>query len=123
MRNLLRAYFQRSRDDRFGPCWCAGRIEWPQNLPLFHVQNELKLWQLPPRGVPLCAIVEHSKGGEMWEELNEIQPAMIEAPTDILFGDVMAASADSRLHSFDVQCRSEERRVGKECRSRWSPYH
>ena len=23
----------------------------------------------------------------------------------------------------DVQTRSEERRVGKECRSRWSPYH
>ena len=22
-----------------------------------------------------------------------------------------------------VVCRSEERRVGKECRSRWSPYH
>ena len=22
-----------------------------------------------------------------------------------------------------VICRSEERRVGKECRSRWSPYH
>ena len=22
-----------------------------------------------------------------------------------------------------VQTRSEERRVGKECRSRWSPYH
>src|SRR3712207_9123291 len=21
------------------------------------------------------------------------------------------------------ECRSEERRVGKECRSRWSPYH
>ena len=26
-----------------------------------------------------------------------------------------------RLRRFDV--RSEERRVGKECRSRWSPYH
>ena len=25
--------------------------------------------------------------------------------------------------SFGVHCRSEERRVGKECRSRWSPYH
>ena len=25
---------------------------------------------------------------------------------------------DERLHA-----RSEERRVGKECRSRWSPYH
>ena len=22
-----------------------------------------------------------------------------------------------------AECRSEERRVGKECRSRWSPYH
>ena len=24
---------------------------------------------------------------------------------------------------FDNTTRSEERRVGKECRSRWSPYH
>src|SRR5258707_5117963 len=24
---------------------------------------------------------------------------------------------------FDYSVRSEERRVGKECRSRWSPYH
>ena len=26
-------------------------------------------------------------------------------------------------HPFFKLCRSEERRVGKECRSRWSPYH
>ena len=25
--------------------------------------------------------------------------------------------------SFSEEKRSEERRVGKECRSRWSPYH
>ena len=24
---------------------------------------------------------------------------------------------------IEIQLRSEERRVGKECRSRWSPYH
>ena len=24
---------------------------------------------------------------------------------------------------FTMEARSEERRVGKECRSRWSPYH
>ena len=24
---------------------------------------------------------------------------------------------------FESEVRSEERRVGKECRSRWSPYH
>src|SRR2546430_14959135 len=27
------------------------------------------------------------------------------------------------LHAGDTFDRSEERRVGKECRSRWSPYH
>ena len=31
----------------------------------------------------------------------------------------------SRIHarSVEIVIRSEERRVGKECRSRWSPYH
>ena len=27
------------------------------------------------------------------------------------------------MSSIDFRLRSEERRVGKECRSRWSPYH
>ena len=27
------------------------------------------------------------------------------------------------LANINNQARSEERRVGKECRSRWSPYH
>ena len=27
------------------------------------------------------------------------------------------------IYIIDLQKRSEERRVGKECRSRWSPYH
>ena len=35
---------------------------------------------------------------------------------------------DRTIYRYDVHnqcknCRSEERRVGKECRSRWSPYH
>ena len=29
----------------------------------------------------------------------------------------------TRAQSMDILSRSEERRVGKECRSRWSPYH
>jgi len=28
-----------------------------------------------------------------------------------------------RIRVCDTSNRSEERRVGKECRSRWSPYH
>ena len=34
-----------------------------------------------------------------------------------------AAGAEAQLTGLPGCCRSEERRVGKECRSRWSPYH
>ena len=39
-------------------------------------------------------------------------------------GSFADATGNARRYS-DVQAdyRSEERRVGKECRSRWSPYH
>ena len=36
-----------------------------------------------------------------------------------LFESVKKAGSEPVL----ILCRSEERRVGKECRSRWSPYH
>src|ERR1035437_11143765 len=61
--------------------------------------------------------------------LNELGP-------DLRYGTrVAATSADRRSHAqvLSPDCsrpamrsprfRSEERRVGKECRSRWSPYH
>ena len=36
----------------------------------------------------------------------------------------LLADYEAGLIEFDVtNVRSEERRVGKECRSRWSPYH
>src|SRR2546430_16699387 len=38
--------------------------------------------------------------------------------------DIMVNNAGMEIHnSFLDYTRSEERRVGKECRSRWSPYH
>ena len=45
-----------------------------------------------------------------------------------LLGMVVALALDKMrpgmvLFSVVVLFRSEERRVGKECRSRWSPYH
>ena len=30
---------------------------------------------------------------------------------------------DKKFANWNIAERSEERRVGKECRSRWSPYH
>ena len=37
-------------------------------------------------------------------------------------GRCMDNSNDERQEAL-IRLRSEERRVGKECRSRWSPYH
>src|SRR3712207_4332524 len=38
-------------------------------------------------------------------------------------GDRIVVMKDGRIQQADTPLRSEERRVGKECRSRWSPYH
>ena len=51
-----------------------------------------------------------------------IEPACVEAcPSGALFID----SNNENIRRIDSKkcIRSEERRVGKECRSRWSPYH
>ena len=37
--------------------------------------------------------------------------------------DVLSSEERKKLEQYLLQTRSEERRVGKECRSRWSPYH
>ena len=37
--------------------------------------------------------------------------------------DVLFQSPTDPLLFLEFHRRSEERRVGKECRSRWSPYH
>ena len=36
---------------------------------------------------------------------------------------VPSDNVSSNTQTLDTYVRSEERRVGKECRSRWSPYH
>ena len=48
---------------------------------------------------------------------------MINALTEPTDGDVYFNGR--RIKDYDIRGaeRSEERRVGKECRSRWSPYH
>src|SRR2546425_12655991 len=45
---------------------------------------------------------------------NYEMPLFVQIGTDEVYGDVVSGKHTER---------SEERRVGKECRSRWSPYH
>src|SRR2546427_9181959 len=46
-------------------------------------------------------------------------------PVLVLYGDTPLLTAETIhvLTALHRTSRSEERRVGKECRSRWSPYH
>ena len=37
--------------------------------------------------------------------------------------DVNVSEITKNIKEMCIEARSEERRVGKECRSRWSPYH
>ena len=43
---------------------------------------------------------------------------------ELLLGMPVEITGEAEQHMVPVRTfRSEERRVGKECRSRWSPYH
>ena len=49
-------------------------------------------------------------------------------PTNYILLPIEEEAAESQVlldtgEAADTDMRSEERRVGKECRSRWSPYH
>ena len=53
------------------------------------------------------------------------KPAQGAARVGVAIGDFVLdlAVLEERGHFRTPEFRSEERRVGKECRSRWSPYH
>src|ERR1043166_10340886 len=55
------------------------------------------------------------------EEAVQLREAGIQAALIVLAG-VFPAQLDTFVE-YKLTPRSEERRVGKECRSRWSPYH
>ena len=54
-------------------------------------------------------------------KVNQVESAAL----DNAFAAAGCALVDFREQAdiYMVTTRSEERRVGKECRSRWSPYH
>ena len=64
------------------------------------------------------------KGVHQRELKNDINPDVILGNTYHLYlrPQIEILEKAGGLHKF-MNWRSEERRVGKECRSRWSPYH
>ena len=56
------------------------------------------------------------------DEGNVIETYSDEANEDVALIWPASSKLQTELYGMRVN-RSEERRVGKECRSRWSPYH
>ena len=61
-------------------------------------------------------------------DIKELKPTSIWHYFDAITGVPRPSKKEERIREFLLnfakeQNRSEERRVGKECRSRWSPYH
>ena len=98
-----------------------------------------------PKLPNVCAVVAggpirgswwaHPKSHEIFRVLNEVasRPDVLTAKLisgkdtfvhrDIWPAFLAVAMSRERWQFATLDARSEERRVGKECRSRWSPYH
>src|SRR2546421_1596765 len=71
---------------------------------------------LAPDGGPESAVIRELLLGEIEAALGELPPEQREV--------FVAHELDGlSFRELSARSRSEERRVGKECRSRWSPYH
>src|SRR5258708_35335126 len=77
-------------------------------------------------GIEVESLVREFKNGPRAVDGIDLEVDAVDGPGPVLEladegFDLDAAAASGLSHS--LQARSEERRVGKECRSRWSPYH
>src|SRR2546426_10803079 len=76
--------------------------------------------------VPVCPEVEVGLGTprEPMRLVGDPQaPRLVTINTGVDHTEAMQRFAQQRIRELEALNRSEERRVGKECRSRWSPYH
>ena len=83
---------------------------FPHILP-FHSYSDI-LPALINFGYTALKTIGVEKKGLDWVMADRLQKS---------FPGVQCVSCDEVFSQ--ALCRSEERRVGKECRSRWSPYH
>src|SRR5215211_9555454 len=85
------------------PGWEEG-AEWEPEVSSFFVESRGERVVIDP-------LAPHPREREVWDRLDATPPT------------VALVLKPDHVRDVDVFARSEERRVGKECRSRWSPYH
>src|SRR2546430_10501836 len=96
---------------------------------IFFFQAEDGIRDLTVTGVQTCALPILSSSTSRSTLENPEASDALQAPSVLtllrLVFDTAALRASVKVRPllFNRAARSEERRVGKECRSRWSPYH
>src|SRR5215467_16203513 len=96
-----------------------------------NIPTEAQVLVFDAKGRKAGVLRQLARGGFMMEpeknysEDNKIYNFTIHEPKEDIRVNVnaRARSAGDDYAGFEFVDRSEERRVGKECRSRWSPYH
>src|SRR3712207_6853948 len=99
-------------------------------LMFFFFQAEDGIRDIGVTGVQTCALPISVDGEGLSIEVKG-RDLMQGVPREVRISEAQAAQALAEPVSQIVEAvkvaleatRSEERRVGKECRSRWSPYH
>ena len=69
------------------------------------------------RPADIATLPDHVRTVGVTGGADNLEVAVVEGATE------GAASVSGVQNKLALSTRSEERRVGKECRSRWSPYH
>src|SRR5258706_5348979 len=93
----------------------------------FQAEDGIRDWSVT--GVQTCALpiftaarerVDAFWSGDVWK----LVPCLKKYRPDLSIHTIASAPTGLPvIRNLDPASRSEERRVGKECRSRWSPYH
>src|SRR2546422_6434401 len=84
----------------------------------FFFQAEDGIRDVAVTGVQTCALPIYEAVAEM-RRAGALDPLSMPVRYNLGFRYYFARRYEEAI----VEFRSEERRVGKECRSRWSPYH
>jgi len=105
--------------DKNAIVWDAATGEVRNVLPLTGMGNR---GAFSPDGRLIATAADDALASQLWDTATGTAAAFLGGESS--FAEGVAFSRDGRLLACsDDEGRSEERRVGKECRSRWSPYH
>src|SRR2546429_8352101 len=86
---------------------------------MFFFQAEDGIRDVAVTGVQTCALPIFI---EVLPPMKRVSDQWYQGTADAVYQNIYSIGSEQPKHVL-ILSRSEERRVGKECRSRWSPYH